>query len=74
MKAPTNIIKPNSLDYKVQKLVQTLKIHKLWQAGQILKRLQKDKKFLKEELRVWVQMKNFDEVYQKIREKIIHNK
>ena len=36
-----------------------------------MKRWKKDHKFLKEELRVWVEMKNFDDVYDKLRTKII---
>lgn len=31
---------------------------------------EKDKRFLKEELKLWVSMKNFDEVYEKVRKAI----
>jgi hypothetical protein len=32
-KAPTNIVKPSSIDYRVQKLVECLKIHKISTTG-----------------------------------------
>lgn len=63
LKAPTSIVKPSSIDYRVQKLVECLKIHKIWSLESFIKWWKKDKKFLKEELRAWVEMKNFDEIY-----------
>ena len=65
------MIKPGSLDYRVQKIVENLKVRKLWQMDSLVKWWHKDKKFLKEELRVWVEMANFDQVYDKIRDKIV---
>lgn len=48
LKAQPSIIKPENLDYKVQKLVQTLKIHKIYQLKSMVEWWKKDKKFLKE--------------------------
>lgn len=72
LKAPTSIIKPDNLDYKVQKLIEKLRIHKIDRLSSMLDWWSKDKRFLKEELKLWVSMKNFDEVYEKVR-KAIHN-
>lgn len=70
LKAPTSIIKPGSLDYKVQKLIEKLKTHKIDRLPVMLEWWEKDKRFLKEELRQWMEMKNYDEVYEKIRKAI----
>mgnify|MGYP000910427822 FL=1 len=48
LKAPTSIVKQGSIDYRVQKLVQTLKVHKLWQADKLLECFRRDKNFLRE--------------------------
>jgi hypothetical protein len=60
LKAPVSIIKPGSLDYKVQKLVEKLKTHKIDRLSVMLDWWEKDKRFLKEELRHWIEMKNYD--------------
>lgn len=54
LKAPTSIVKPSSMDYKVQKIVEVFRARKIWQLEALMPWLRKDKKFLKEELRVWV--------------------
>lgn len=71
LKAPSSIIKPGSLDYKVQKLVEVFKIHKIADLESMLEWWNKDKRFLREELRQWVTMKNFDEIYEKIRKSVV---
>ena len=70
LKAPVSIIKPGSLDYKVQKLVSKLKTHKIDRISVMLDWWNKDTKFLKEEIRQWVEMKNYDEIYEKVRKAI----
>jgi len=47
LKAPTSIIKFGSLDYKVQKMVETLKIHKISNLSTMVEWWKKDKKFLR---------------------------
>jgi hypothetical protein len=36
LKVPTSIIKPSSVDYRVQKIVEALKIRGIWQLGALV--------------------------------------
>jgi hypothetical protein len=48
LKAPTSIIKEGSLDYKVQKIVEAIKIHKICNQKSMIEWWTKDKRFMRE--------------------------